>query len=466
MSAESKDMHYDMVIIGSGQAGTPLARAFARAGRRTALVERTHVGGTCINEGCTPTKTMVASARIAYLARRAGQYGVQTGSVTSDMAAVRARKRRIVDMFRGGSQRGLEETSGLDLLFGHARFTDIRRVAVTAPDGVSRVLSADTIVLNTGARPSRSSIPGLDAVPALDSTSIMELDAVPEHLLVLGGGYIGLEFGQLFQRLGSHVTIVQRSGQLLPREDPDVAEEITRILREDEVEVLLNTTARHVARASDGSVALTVGTPDAGDRTVTGSHLLLAAGRVPNTDDLNLSAAGVETDASGYVRVDARLETNVRGIYAVGDVKGGPSFTHVSYDDFRVLKANLIDAGRTTIEGRLVPYTVFIDPELGRVGMGESEARRDHRAVRVFRMPMSSILRAVELDEARGFIKAVVDSTTGQILGCAVLGIEGGELMSILQMAMVGGVPFTRVRDMIFAHPTLAEGLNNLFDEE
>ena len=466
MSLEGKDLRYDMVIIGSGQAGTPLARAFARAGRKTALVERTHVGGTCINEGCTPTKTMVASARIAYLARRAGQYGVRTGSVTPDMAAVRARKRRIVEMFRSAGQRGLEETPGLDLLFGQARFTDARRVAVSAPDGASRVLTAGTIVLNTGARPSRPPIAGLDAVPALDSTSIMELDAVPDHLLVLGGGYIGLEFGQLFRRLGSHVTIVQRGGQLLPREDPDVAEEITRILREDEVQVLLNTTARRVARTPDGSIALTVGTPDAGDRTIAGSHLLLAAGRVPNTEDLNLPAAGVGTDAGGYVRVDARLETNVRGIFAVGDVKGGPSFTHVSYDDFRVLKVNLIDGGRATIEGRLVPYTVFIDPELGRVGLGESDARRDDRAVRVFRVPMSGILRAVEVDEARGFIKAVVDANTGQILGCAVLGVEGGELMSILQMAVAGGVPFTRVRDMIFAHPTLAEGLNNLFDEE
>jgi len=260
MSLEGKDPRYDMVIIGSGQAGTPLARAFARAGRKTALVERTHVGGTCINEGCTPTKTMVASARIAYLVRRAGQYGVRTGSVTPDMDEVRARKRRIVEMFRSAGQRGLEETPGLDLLFGQARFTDARRVAVSAPDGASRVLTAGTIVLNTGARPSRPPIPGLDAVPALDSTSIMELDAVPDHLLVLGGGYIGLEFGQLFRRLGSHVTIVQRGGQLLPREDPDVAEEITRILREDEVEVLLNTAARSVARASDGGIVLTVGT--------------------------------------------------------------------------------------------------------------------------------------------------------------------------------------------------------------
>jgi pyruvate/2-oxoglutarate dehydrogenase complex dihydrolipoamide dehydrogenase (E3) component len=461
-----REERYDIIIIGSGQAGTPLARALAKAGRKTALIEREHVGGTCINEGCTPTKTMVASARLAYLARRGAQYGVRTGAVAVDMAAVRERKQRIVGAFRGAGQQGLEHTAGLDLIFGSARFISPTRVEVARPDGTPMTLTADTIVLNTGARPSRPPIAGLAAVPTLDSTSIMELDVVPDHLLVLGGGYIGLEFGQMFRRFGSRVTIVQRAGQLLPREDPDVAEEITKILREDEVDVLLNSTARRVEREVDERLTLTVAAAGAADRQLVGSHLLLAAGRVPNTDDLNLHAAGVRTDQAGYVPVDGRLRTNIAGIYAAGDVKGGPAFTHVSYDDFRVLKANLLDGGGATIDGRLVPYTVFMDPQLGRVGLSESEARQQRRDVRVFKIPMRAIARAVELDEARGFLKAVVDTATGQILGCAVLGIEGGELMSILQMAIAAEVPFTRVRDMIFAHPTLAEGLNTLFDED
>jgi pyruvate/2-oxoglutarate dehydrogenase complex dihydrolipoamide dehydrogenase (E3) component len=270
----------------------------------------------------------------------------------------------------------------------------------------------------------------------------------------------------MFRRFGSRVTVVQRAGQLLPREDPDVADEITKILREDEVDVLLNAAAKRVEGGVNGGLTLTVTTPGVADRQLVGSHLLVAAGRVPNTDDLNLPAAGVRTDRAGYVLVDGRLRTNIPGIYAVGDVKGGPAFTHVSYDDFRVLKANLLNGGGATIDGRLVPYTVFTDPQLGRVGLSESEARQQRRDVRVFKMPMHSIARAVELDEARGFLKAVVDAATDKILGCAVLGIEGGELMSMLQMAMAAEVPFTRVRDMIFAHPTLAEGLNTLFEED
>ena len=277
---------------------------------------------------------------------------------------------------------------------------------------------------------------------------------------------LGLEFGQMFRRFGSRVTVVQRAGQLLPREDPDVADEITKILREDEVDVLLNAAAKRVEGGVNGGLTLTVTTAGAADRQLVGSHLLVAAGRIPNTDDLNLEAAGVRTDRAGYVPVDGRLGTNIPGIYAVGDVKGGPAFTHVSYDDSRVLKANLLNGGGATIDGRLVPYTVFTDPQLGRVGLSESEARQQRREVRVFKMPMHSIARAVELDEARGFIKAVVDAATDKILGCAVLGIEGGELMSMLQLAIAAEIPFTGVRDMIFAHPTLAEGLNTLFEED
>jgi pyruvate/2-oxoglutarate dehydrogenase complex dihydrolipoamide dehydrogenase (E3) component len=452
---------YDANIIGSGQAGGPLATTLAQAGWKTALVEKEHVGGTCINEGCTPTKTMVASARVAYLARRAADYGVHTGPVTVDLAQVRQRKRDVVKNFRNGSQGRIERTEGLDLLFGEARFVGPKSVEVYLNDGDARHLAAGHIFINTGARPANPPVEGLDRVPILNSTSIMELDSLPEHLLVLGGGYIGLEFGQMFRRFGSQVTIIQRGERLLAREDADVADAVARLLAEDGIEVLLNTSPVYAAQ-TNGQIQLTVKMP-AGERLLTGSHLLVAAGRVPNTDRLYLAATGVQTDKRGFIQVNERLETGVPGIYALGDVKGGPAFTHISYDDFRILRANLLQGGNATTANRLVPYTVFIDPQLGRVGLTEEEARASGRAIGVAKLPMSSVARAIEVAETRGFMKAIVDAETGQILGAAVLGLEGGEIMAILQMAMMGQVPYQVIRDAVFAHPTLAESLNNLF---
>jgi len=455
--------HYDAIVIGAGQAGGPLATALAGAGRRTALIEREHVGGTCINEGCTPTKTMVASARVAYLARRAADYGVHTGEVTIDMRKVRERKRAIVESFRSGSEQRIRETAGVDLLMGEASFVDPHTVEVVMDSGERRRLSADLFVINTGARPAAPPIPGLDLVPVLDSTSIMELDSVPEHLVMIGGGYIALEFGQMFRRFGSRVTILQRGPSLLAREDDDISEAVADIMREDGIDVLLNAETTRVAGTA-GKLQLTVRTP-AGERVIDGSHLLVAAGRTPNTDALNLPAAGVVLDKRGFVPVDERLQTNVAHIYAVGDVKGGPAFTHISYDDFRIMRTNLLEGGQSTTADRFVPYTVFIDPQLGRVGLGEQEAREQGRAIKIARMPMSSVARALEVDESRGLIKVVVDAETDLILGCAVLGIEGGEIMSMIQLAMIGKLPYTTLRDATFAHPTLAEGLNNLFGE-
>ncbi len=455
--------HYDAVVIGAGQAGGPLATALAGAGHRTALIEREHVGGTCINEGCTPTKTMVASARVAYLARRAADYGVHTGKVTVDMRTVRERKRAIVESFRSGSEQRIRETAGVDLLMGDAGFVDPHMIEVVLHNGERRRLTADTFVINTGARPAAPPIPGLETVPVLDSTSIMELDSVPEHLLVLGGGYIALEFGQMFRRFGSRVTILQRGPSLLAREDADISEAVAQIMREDGIDILLNAETTRVA-GSAGKLQLTVRTPT-GERALDGSRLLVAAGRTPNTDGLNLPAAGVMLDKHGFVPVDERLQTNVAHIYAVGDVKGGPAFTHISYDDFRILRTNLLEDGDATTTDRFVPYTVFIDPQLGRVGLGEQEAREQGRAIKIARMPMNYVARALEVDESRGLIKVVVDAETDLILGCAVLGIEGGEIMSMIQIAMMGKLPYTTLRDATFAHPTLAEGLNNLFGE-
>lgn len=454
--------HYDALIIGSGQAGKPLALDLAKAGWKTALIERDQVGGTCINVGCTPTKTLVASARVAYLARRAGDYGITAGPIGVNFAAVRQRKQAIVESFRNGSQRRLEEAANLDLLFGEARFLSSDSIVVTQHDGTTRTLSAPKIFLNTGGRPSNPQLAGADTVSLLDSSSIMELDATPEHLLVLGGGYIGLEFGQMFRRFGSRVTIVQRASQLLGREDEDVAAEVLKLMQEDGVEVLLNTTAVRVAQLPNRQLELTVKTPD-GERVLTGSHVLAAAGRTPNTETLNLAAAGVATDRHGFIVANERLETNIPGIYALGDVKGGPQFTHISYDDYRIIRTNLLEGGDATIRERQVPYTVFIDPQLGRVGLTETEARAQGRNIRVFKMPMEYVARALEMDESRGLMKAVVDAESQQILGCAILGIEGGELMSMLQIAMLGKVPYTVLKDTVFAHPTLAEAFNNLF---
>ncbi len=457
----SQPDHYDALIIGAGQAGGPLATSLANAGRRTALVERAHVGGTCVNVGCTPTKTMVASARVAYLARRAADYGVRTGPISVEMATVRQRKRDIVESFRGGSERRLRQTEGVDLSMGETCFTGPKAVNVHLTDGSRRALTAETIFLNTGCRPAPPPLDGLDTVPFFDSTSIMELDVVPEHLIVLGGGYIALEFGQMFRRFGSRVTIVNRGPRLLRREDPDIADAVADVLREDGIEILLGTSARRV-QPGGTDVHLTVATPD-GERILTGSHLLVAAGRTPNTDGLNLEAAGVRTDAHGYVIANERLATSAPDVYALGDVKGGPAFTHISYDDFRIARTNLLEGGHATTTDRLLPYTVFIDPQLGRVGLTETEARARGHSIKVAKMPMSRVARALETDEPRGLMKAVVDSETDKILGCAILGLEGGELMSMLQLAIMGNLPYTALRDAIFAHPTLAESFNNLF---
>jgi pyruvate/2-oxoglutarate dehydrogenase complex dihydrolipoamide dehydrogenase (E3) component len=453
---------YDAIIIGAGQAGYPLSTTLAKAGWRTALVEREHVGGTCINEGCTPTKTMIASARAAYLAGRGADYGVRTGPVEVDLVKVRERKRKMVDDFRSGDERRVRSTPGLELLVGQASFSGPQAVVVRLHSGETLQLEAKTIFINAGARPARPSLAGLDRVDALNSTTVMELDTLPEHVLIIGGGYVGLEFGQMFRRFGSQVTIVQRAGRLLTREDADVADEVAKILREDGITVLLNAEPVRVEQRSAGHIELAVQGPD-GERTLRGSHLLIAAGRRPNSDGLNLEAAGVETDRRGYIVVNERLETTARGIYALGDVKGGPAFTHISYDDFRIIRTNLLEGGQATTKDRYVPYTVFIDPQLGRVGLSEAEARAQQRTVRVARIPMTYVARALETDETRGFMKAVVDADSGQILGCAVLGIEGGEIMAMLQIAMLGKLPYTVLREATFAHPTLAEALNTLF---
>jgi pyruvate/2-oxoglutarate dehydrogenase complex dihydrolipoamide dehydrogenase (E3) component len=451
---------HDAIIIGTGQSGKPLALALGRAGWKTAVIERQHVGGTCVNVGCTPTKTMVASARVAYLARRGADYGVHAGEPRVELSEVWRRKQRVVEQFRSGGQRALEKASGVDLMFGEGTFADARTVRVKLNAGGERLLTADRIVINTGGRPVAPAIPGLADVSWLDSSSIMELQSLPAHLVVLGGGYIGLEFGQMFRRFGARVTVITRDDRLIPREDPDVSAEVENILTEDGIGFVKN--ASTVRIEGRGGVQVSVETPE-GARLIAGSHLLVAIGRAPNSDRLNLEAAGLASDKAGFIPVNNRLETGVPGIYAIGDVKGGPAFTHISYDDYRVLRANWLEGAAATIDGRYVPNTMFIDPQLATVGLNEAEAKRRGLAYKVAKLPMAAVARAIEMSETRGFMKAIVDADTKQILGCAILGIEGGEIMSMLQIAMMGGLSYPRLRDAIFAHPTLAEALNNLF---
>jgi pyruvate/2-oxoglutarate dehydrogenase complex dihydrolipoamide dehydrogenase (E3) component len=456
--------HFDAIIIGSGQAGNPLAATLAAAGKTVAVVESAHVGGTCVNEGCTPTKTMVASAEVAYLVGRGAEYGVEVGAIHTNMARVRERKREIVAKSRGNNEKRLETTAGISLIRGVGSFVGAKTVRVALNGGGESLLAAKLIFINTGLRNSPPRIPGLDGVDYLDNVSIMELDAVPEHLVVLGGGYIGLEFAQMFRRFGSRVTIVQSKSQLLEREDSDIAEEVRKILVEDGIEVLLNAEAVAVRSEGRGALAIEVKV-DGTVRTVDGSHLLLAAGRRPNTEALNAAAAGIELDEHGFIRVNERLETRAPGVYALGDVKGGPAFTHISYDDFRIVRANLIDGGQATTTGRMVPYTVFLDPELGRIGLTEAQAREQGLKIKVAKMPMTSVARAGEMARTRGVMKIVVDAETSQILGAAVLGLWGGETAALIQVAMIGKLPYTALRDGIFSHPTLAESLNNLLQK-
>ena len=453
--------NFDVIILGSGQAGNPLASAYSAKGKTVALIERAAVGGTCVNYGCTPTKTMVASAEVAYLARRGAEYGVSVGDVTVDMEKVRERKRGMVKTWREGSEKRIAKAEHVELIRGEGSFTSPKEIRVTLNAGGERLLTADVIVIDTGLTAAVPKVTGIDQIDYLDNASVMELDVVPEHLLVLGGGYIGLEFAQMFHRFGSKVTVIQNAEQLLPLEDADIAEEVAKILREEGLEILLGAKADAVQKTVNGlSLTVTIG---GSSPRVEGTHLLIATGRKPNTETLDLKAAGVAVDEKGFIQVNGKLETSAVGVYAVGDVKGGPAFTHVSYDDYRILKTNLIDGGSRSIEGRPLPYCVFIDPHLGRIGASEKDLKKQGVKYRVAKMPMTSVARAMETSRTSGFMKALVDPETEQILGAAVLGEEGGEIMSMIEIAMMGKLKYTELRDGIFAHPLYAEALNNLF---
>jgi pyruvate/2-oxoglutarate dehydrogenase complex dihydrolipoamide dehydrogenase (E3) component len=450
---------YDAILVGSGQAANPLAKKLAAAGWRTALIERQWVGGTCINVGCTPTKALIASGRVAYLVKRAADFGIQTTGFSVDVEAFLRRKNAIVMHYRESGTKGLLTTPNLDLIFGTASFSAPKEITVTLEDGSTDTLTAENIFLDTGAVPVIPPIPGLSEIPYLTSSTILDLMEIPSHLVIIGGSYISLEFGQLYRRLGSEVTIVEANSRFLSKEDEDIAAEIRRILEEDGIQILTGTKTTRVTPGQTIRVDL----ESAGPASVTASHVLVATGRKADTAGLNTAAAGIALDPHGFIRVNDRLETSVPGIYALGDVKGGPQFTHISYNDYLIVYKNLVEKANVSIAGRVPIYCLFTDPELGRVGLTEKEARDKGLNIKVVTMPASWIARANENGETRGMIKVIVNADNRTILGAAVLTVGGGELMSVLQMAMMGGLTADTLRDTIFAHPTFAEALNNLF---
>jgi pyruvate/2-oxoglutarate dehydrogenase complex dihydrolipoamide dehydrogenase (E3) component len=446
-------MRYDVIVIGSGQAGVPLASRLAVAGRSVLLCERGPLGGTCVNVGCTPTKTMVASARAAHVARTAARLGVATGSVTVDLRAVIARKDAIVQEWRAGVQRRLDAAgSRLQIRCGSARFVGPREIEVNG-----ETHTAEIVIVNSGCRPIVPALPGLDQVPFLDNASIMTLDAMPRHLVILGGGYIAVEFGQMFRRFGSDVTILQRGDHLLGREDPEVASALEAAFRDEGIDLRLGVDGRAVQRAGNELIVELA----TGDR-VRGTHLLVAVGRQPNTDDLGCEAAGIRLDARGAIVADDHYRTSAEGVYAVGDVLGGPQFTHNSWDDHRILFDFLLGRGSRGRFGRNVPYCVFTDPQLARVGLSEAEARERKIDYEVASMPFASIARATELDETAGILKVLLDPKSERVLGAAIVGLEAGELIHIFVALMQAGASARSIVDAQAIHPTLAEGVQSL----
>ncbi|MES2267793.1 MAG: mercuric reductase [Bacteroidota bacterium] len=455
---------YDCIVIGSGQAGSPLAKKLATAGKKTLLVEKRFIGGTCVNDGCTPTKTMVASARVAYLAGKCNEMGVTIKGYKVDMRQVKKHKDDIVLKSRNGGQAAMEKIPNLDLLFGDATFIDKKTISVTPnKKGKAQEFKAPLIFINTGAKTIiPDDIEGLDEIDYLTSTTILDLEKVPEHLLIIGGNYIGLEFGQMFRRFGSKVTILEKSARLLSREDEDISAEITGILEQEDITIHANAKTTKFKTKGKGKIVATVDI-DGKPQKIKCSHVLIAIGRAPQTGTLGLNKTGVKMDEKGNIKVNGKLETNVKGVYALGDVKGGPAFTHISYNDYTIVYRNLIEKQNLNINDRPVPYCMFTDPELGRVGITEAQAKEQGLDYKVATLPMAHVARAIETGDTRGMMKAVVDPKSKKILGAAIIGSEGGEIMTVLQMAMEGGITYDRIRYCVFAHPTYSESLNNLF---
>jgi pyruvate/2-oxoglutarate dehydrogenase complex dihydrolipoamide dehydrogenase (E3) component len=450
----------DALVLGSGQGGKLLAWHMARAGRRTAVVERRYVGGSCPNIACMPSKNEVWSARVAHLVQHAAQFGTTTGSIAIDMAKVRQRKREMVEHEVRLHLQNYRE-SGAELIMGSGRFTGPKTLEVLVNEGGSRVLTAEQVFLNLGSHAAIPAVPGLQDARPLTHIEALELDYVPPHFIVLGGGYVGLEMAQAFRRFGSRVTVIESGPQLIGREDPDVVDTMRQILSEEGIRLLVSAETLDVRGRSGNEVTLTVRTPS-GEETIRGSDILVAAGRIPNTAGIGLEKAGVELDARGYIRVNDRLETTAPDVWALGEGAGSPQFTHASVDDFRIIADNQAGANRSTRD-RLVPYCVFTDPPLAHVGLSERDAQRMGVAVRVAKLPMDAVLRTHTTGETSGYMKALISGSDDRILGFTMIGSEAGEVMAAVQTAMLANLPYTALRDAVIAHLTMAEGLGFLF---
>jgi pyruvate/2-oxoglutarate dehydrogenase complex dihydrolipoamide dehydrogenase (E3) component len=456
----SQPERFDILVLGSGEGGKYLAWHMAHSGHRTAVVERRWIGGSCPNINCLPSKNEIWSAKVADLVHHAAQFGIVTNTTAIDMASVRQRKRDMVD---GLVTMHLDryQASGAELIMGMGHFVAPKTIEVQLNDGGTRVLVGTRVFLNLGTHATIPNIPGLADATPLTHIEALELERVPANLIVLGGGYVGLELAQAYRRFGSRVTMVEHGPRLAGREDPDVADEIGRMFADEGIEVLLAAEVLRVQGRSGAGVSLRVRVPR-GEQTIDGSDILVATGRTPNTAGIGLEVAGVELDARGYVTVNDRLETSAPDVWALGECAGSPQFTHVSFDDFRIIRDNLAGGNRSTRD-RLIPFCLFTDPPLARVGLNESEARRRGVTVRVATLPMSAVLRTRTIAETRGFMKALVDAQHDRILGFTMLGPEAGEVMAVVQTAMLAGMPSTGLRDAILTHPTMAEGLNALF---
>jgi pyruvate/2-oxoglutarate dehydrogenase complex dihydrolipoamide dehydrogenase (E3) component len=448
--------HFDAIIVGAGQAGPPLAGRLTAAGQRVAVVERKLIGGTCVNNGCIPTKTLVASAHAAHLARRGAEYGVGTGPISVDMAKVKARKDEIMLGDRKGVEDWLANMNGCKVFRGHAHFTDPHTVRVGED-----VLHADRIFLNVGGRAVVSDIPGLSDVEFLTNVSILELDTLPAHLVIVGGSYIALEFAQMYRRFGARVTVVERGPRLASREDEDVSAAIKEILEAEGIGIVVGADDVRISKKDSGFEL----TPRDGAAPIAGSHLLLAVGRRPNTDDLGLEAAGVQTDARGYIVVDDQLKTSVDHIWAMGDCNGKGAFTHTSYNDFEIVAANLLDDDPRRVSDRISTYALYIDPPLGRAGMSVDQVRASGRKALVGKRPMTKVGRAVEKGETQGFMKVVVDADTDEILGAAILGVGGDEAIHCILDVMSAKAPYTTLSRTMHIHPTVSELIPTMLQE-
>jgi pyruvate/2-oxoglutarate dehydrogenase complex dihydrolipoamide dehydrogenase (E3) component len=456
----SQAEQFDIVVLGSGQGGKLLAWHLGRSGKKVAVVERRWVGGSCPAVACLPSKNELWSARVAHLVQNAAQFGTLNAAVRTDMGKVRQRKQDMIHREIAFHLNAYKQ-SGVDLIMGSGRFVGPKTIKVDLVVGGTRLLTGNEIVVNVGSHAAIPDIPGLKAARALTHIEALELNYLPSHLIVLGGGYVGIEMAQAYRRFGSRVTIIEPGRQLMRREDADVAEEILQILRGEGIEILMNAKPVSVEGRSGEAVAVTVRTPGR-DQKIDGSDLLVAVGRVANTDGIGLVDAGIELDARGFIRVDERLKTTSAGVWAIGECAGSPQFTHVSVDDFRIVRDNMAGGNRTTGD-RLVPYVVFTDPPLARVGLSEGEARLQGIPVRIAKLPMSNVLRTEATDETRGFMKVVVAADNDTILGFTMIGSEAGEVMAAIQAAMLAALPYTKLRDAVIAHLTMAEGFGPLF---